>query len=166
MQTLIKCPGWGLRFCLSKKLPGQVSTDNLCITPWIVKPSQCQTIPLANKPSVDFHQVGFSSIASEFEITELFSAGVSHWQQVSHMTNQESLHYRMQINVIYPLKLWVNSILKDKNQNAIKKKIKRTKKLSPTPGPLWRHCSRCCLFSRTEGYFVYAAICFSDWQQQ
>lgn len=47
------------------------------------------------------------------------------------MTNQESLHYRMQMNVVYPLKLWVKSILKDKNQNAIKKKS--VQRNSPRP---------------------------------
>ena len=59
---------------------------------------------------------------------------VSPCQQVFHMSNQESLHYRLQMYVIYPLKLWVKSILKDKKQTAIKKKKKEyTKKLSVSP---------------------------------
>ena len=53
---------------------------------------------------------------------------VSPCQQVFHMSNQESLHYRLQMYVIYPLKLWVKSILKDKKQTAIKKKKKRVYK--------------------------------------
>lgn len=65
--------------------------------------------------------------------------------------------------LIYPLKLWVQSILKDKKQKAIKKK--KVYKETLLASQVYREDIVLILSLVKNGRLLfYAVICFSDWQ--